>query len=262
MLTFVAAVNDREICRANLAASPCLAEERHELILQEGFTSAAQAYNDALERAENDCVAFVHQDVYLPESWMSELERALEFLARHDPNWGVLGCFGITGGEEQRGHVFTTGWGLVGSPFYAPMRVRTLDEMVLIVRRESGLRFSEYLPHFHFYGADICLEAQARRMRCYVIPAFCIHNTEQILVLPDAFYNCYRHFRRRRLSELPVRTSCIRVTRWNFPLYERRLREACMRLLRKQALPAKRLPDPAALWRDLKGRGSEPRTEK
>lgn len=261
MFTFVAAVNDRDVCGANLLASPCLSEECNELILQEGFPSAASAYNDAMERAEHDPVVFVHQDVYLPEGWTSKLERALDFLKRHDPNWGVIGCFGVTGAEEEQGHVFTTGWGLVGSPFYAPMRVRTLDEMVLIVRKGSGLRFSEYLPHFHFYGADICLEAQARRMRCYAIPAFCIHNTEQILVLPEAFYNCYRLFRKRRLSQLPVRTSCIRVTRWNFPLYERRLREFYIRFFRARVTPGKRLPDPAVLWRFLKGRGSELRVD-
>lgn len=258
MLTFVAAVNDREVCRANLLASPCLSEG-DEVMIQEGFPSAALAYNEAMERAGHDPVVFVHQDVYLPEDWTSKVRGALDFLARHDPNWGVIGCFGVTGGGEERGHVFTTGWGLVGSPFYAPMQVRTLDEMVLIVRKGSGLRFSEYLPHFHFYGADICLTAQMRGMRCYAIPAFCIHNTDQILVLPDAFYNCYYLFRERWLPELPVRTSCIRVTRFNGHIYERRLREFYIRFFQKRRAPRTRLPDPAVLWRDLKERDSENR---
>ena len=54
-----------------------------------GFTSAARAYNDALER-RNDCVAFVHQDVYLPESWMSGWkEPSVSGAARSNGGWAA-----------------------------------------------------------------------------------------------------------------------------------------------------------------------------
>ena len=39
-----------------------------------------------------------------------------------------------------------------------PARVATLDELLLIVRRDAGLRFDPDLG-FHLYGADICLQA-------------------------------------------------------------------------------------------------------
>ena len=39
-----------------------------------------------------------------------------------------------------------------------PAQVATLDELLLIVKRDSGLRFDPELG-FHLYGADICLQA-------------------------------------------------------------------------------------------------------
>ena len=70
------------------------------------------------------------------------------------------------------------------------MAVQTLDEIVLILKKSSGLRFDDSLPHFHFYGTDICLRAAQRGMRSYAISAFCVHNTHQTLVLPEEFYEC------------------------------------------------------------------------
>ncbi len=40
-----------------------------------------------------------------------------------------------------------------------PARVATLDELLLIVKRDSGLRFDPALG-FHLYGADICIQAR------------------------------------------------------------------------------------------------------
>jgi hypothetical protein len=42
-----------------------------------------------------------------------------------------------------------------------PARVATLDEVLLVVRRDSPLRFYPALG-FHLYGADICLQAAER----------------------------------------------------------------------------------------------------
>src|SRR5215831_4847840 len=126
--TIVSAVNDRAVLESNLLASSCLnCEHQHQIILQEGFTSAARAYNDALDRASNEIVVFVHQDVFLPESWLESLDCSLQLLAESDPDWGVLGCWGVTSAGIGVGHVYTPGQGVIGRAFRHPQPVQTLD---------------------------------------------------------------------------------------------------------------------------------------
>src|SRR5205823_3822561 len=125
-ITFVVAVNDRDILASNLLASPCFRQPHtYELLLQEGFTSATAAYNDGLRRSSNDLVIFVHQDVFLPEGWIAELDRALQYLQQTNPNWGVLGCWGTTRNGEYYGHIYSSGWGMLGANFNYPKPVQT-----------------------------------------------------------------------------------------------------------------------------------------
>src|SRR4051794_5745825 len=96
-ITFVIAVNDRKLFELNFMASPCLGcPPTHEILVQEGFRSAAKAYNDAIERAANDLIVFCHQDILLPTQWISQLDAAIRQLDVQDPNWGVLGTYGKT----------------------------------------------------------------------------------------------------------------------------------------------------------------------
>src|SRR4051812_44684234 len=175
-ITFVIAVNDKAILRENFLASPCLLHDQsHQLVLQEGFTSAAKAYNAAIDASVNDLIVFAHQDVWLPEPWLSQLETTITLLDSTDPNWGVLGCIGAVADNTGRGCVYSPGRGVVGVPLQRPDTVQTLDELILILRKSTGLRFDASLPHFHFYGTDICLRAAQRGLKCYAIPAPCVH---------------------------------------------------------------------------------------
>ena len=251
-ITFVAAVNDREVLAQNLLASPALSgQHKHQILIQENFPSAAKAYNDALQKAENDLVVLIHQDMLLPAAWRSQLDRALRQLEETDPKWGVLGCFGAKANGEHVGHVFSSGLGVLGKPFEHPMPVQTLDEIVLIVRKSSGLRFDENLPHFHFYGTDICLRAAAEGRRSYVVSAFCIHNTSQLLRLPKEFYQGYAYIKRAWKDQLPIHTSCIRVSRFNSDLYQRRFKDIVRSVFGDHRRPAERVSDPKSILETL-----------
>ena len=218
----------------NFFASPCfqgLSKDR--FLVQSDFRSAAEAYNDAIERADSELLVFAHQDMIFPKSWLADLTQAVEWLDANDPQWGVLGCYGVTEEGVGRGCIYSPGRGLIGKALQQPIRVQTLDEIVLVIRRSSGLRFDPDLPHFHLYGTDICLRAAQRGMTSYVIPAFCIHNAHQYIVLPDEFYDCYRHIQRSWKEALPVHTTCLDVTKSNMALYKRRMRELYLRIRRK-----------------------------
>lgn len=237
-------MNDREVLERNFLASPCLhGTHGHEILVQEQFVSAPKAYNDALERSSNDLIVFCHSDIYLPENWLKDLRCALDYLAIHDPNWGVLGCSGMTVDRRHWRYMYSTGLGVSGHPLAHPEPVQTLDEIVLIMRKSSGLGFDEDLPHFHLYGTDICLRAAAIGMKSYVISAFCIHNTHQNLILAPEFYDCCRHISRVWKDSLPIQTTCIRITKFRVPIYSRRLRESYLRHIRRKEFGGIRVKD-------------------
>jgi hypothetical protein len=253
-ITFVVAINKRDVLEQNFLASPCLRDPNpHQILLQENFKSAALAYNDAIDKSLNDLIVFCHQDMFFPASWISQLQESCARLGAEDPNWGVLGCSGITSERQMRGHVYSSGLGIVGDTSQ-PGEVQTLDEIVLIFRKSSGLRFDEGLPHFHFYGTDICLRAAERGMKNYAISAFCIHNTYQNFRLPVEFYECCEHIRKVWKKSLPIQTTCISITRSNLPVYLRRLRQAYVKHIRRKEHEVTRADDVKRVFEEVSGR--------
>lgn len=246
--TVAVAVDDRAVVLKNLGISPGIRGGKHQLVIREKFLSASTAYNSALDAAEHDVVILIHQDVYLPDAWFTDLMQSLDVLERDRLPWGVLGCFGST--KERWGGVglvCDTGAGLCGNEIDRPEPVETLDESVLVVRRSSGLRFDAELPHFHLYGTDLCMAARARGMTSYAIPAFCIHNTNQLLALPSEFYDCYRFVKKKWARFLPIHTSCLDITRFDGALRLRRFREGAKKILGIDRLPLLREEDPRVL---------------
>ena len=253
-VTFVVAVTSKgEILQDNFLASPCLrTQHKHQILIQEGFVSAATAYNDAIEKAVYDLIVFVHQDVILPEDWLSQLQCSLDHLEIKDPSWGVLGCGGITRDGLGRGHVYSSGLGIIGEPFVRPAPVQTLDEIVLILKKASALRFDEQLPNFHLYGADICMRAASMGLGCYAISAFCVHNTQQNLILTNEFYEAYRHIKQVWKDQLPIQTTCIRISKSNMHLYRRRCSEAYLRYVRRREFGGARVKDVPRLLEEIR----------
>ena len=87
----------------------------------------------------------------------------------------------------------------------------TLDELLLVVRRDSGLNFDPALG-FHFYGADLCLQAHDRGLAVVVLAALCHHNSKTV-ELPKAFFASAAVFARKWSHQLPIATSCVLIDR-------------------------------------------------
>ena len=252
-LAVVAAVNDEHVLQSNLGSSPLVNEEGLPLIVEQGYPSAGKAYNAGMSRSDAEILVFSHQDVYFPAGWLSSLKRALRWLREHDTHWGVLGCFGVTCAGQHVGHVYSSGMRrILGKSFSVPEKVRTLDEVVLILRKSSGLRFNDELPFFHFYGTDICMSAQAGNLNCYAIPAFCIHNSNPVIQLPKEFCSAYRYIKRRWRESLPIETTCITVSRWDSELRKRRLQDLIRKVAGRRSDGAGgRVRDPVKLWKEI-----------
>ena len=208
----IAASNNRDILHTNLLASPDLVGK--ETSIQQGAVSAGEAYNRGIDATQAELMIFAHQDMFLPAGWLGKLQRVLEELERTDPHWGVLGMFGVTASGDGHGHLYSTGLQReLGENFEGAREVESLDEIVLVLRRPSGLRFDEGLPGFHLYGADICTLARSRGLKNYAFASFAVHNTNGIPLLPAAYWKCYLHLRAKWRQRLPVMTPCMPITR-------------------------------------------------
>jgi len=248
--TLVAAVNNETVLQSCLLNSPAVSQAS-EVILQKGYASAALAYNEALRRAATDVVVFVHQDVFLPSGWEDKLQSGLDWLYKNDPQWGVAGAWGVQASGNRSGHLYCVGLGQVlGGEYNGAIEVRTLDEVLLIVRKSSQLQFDEELPGFHLYATDICLEAQRKALRCYAISVFCVHNTNGYSLLPREFWKNYLKLRRKWRPRLPVVTPCTEITASCWPAIRLNLVQWKNIFLRKDK-PGRRVTDPSELYRKL-----------
>jgi len=246
--------NSNEILESTLLRSPDL-KGGIEIVIERDALSAAAGYNAGMKKSSGDILVFVHQDVYLPEGWFAQLFQAIDYLNGEEPLWAVLGVYGNEPSGIGHGHLYSTGLGcIVGAPLEHPVKIQTLDEVVLVLRRSSGLCFDECLPGFHLYGADICLEAHRRALTCHVVEAFCIHNSKGMALLPWAYWQAWLYIRRKWWHCLPVITPTLRVTRWGgvaFRYLAQRLIIRPFWLAKYQRSIGQRTIDSESLWKQL-----------
>jgi hypothetical protein len=95
---------------------------------------------------------------------------------------------------------------LLREPEGLPAAVETLDELLLALPRSTPLRFDPALG-FHFYGADLCLQARRQGLSAVALDALCLHHSQSV-ELPPAFFASGAVFARKWSRQLPVATPC------------------------------------------------------
>ena len=254
-LAVVAPVNDDECLANNLAESPMIKEGGVPLIVRRDCKSASTAYNAGLDSADADIIIFAHQDVYFPRGWDEKLRRAIKTLDDRGERWGVLGVIGSDANGKLVGGAWSNGlqWKIESREFTSPARVRTFDEIVLVLRKDGGLRFDDNLPGFHLYGTDIALSAVKAGLGAYVFDAPVIHNSIWRKKLGVSYCRAYRYMQRKWWDELPVQTLVLPVTRSLWPVLRNWLREKKKQLVRlfKPMPPRIRYPAPARKAKEM-----------
>lgn len=221
----------------NLKRSPEIAEGRIQVSIVWGAAAAAAAYHDLISQMTADIIVFVHQDVYFPDGWFSRLQAACLRLGAIDPDWAVAGVVGIASDGTFVGNLWDSGLGSVcGGPFDQPRQAASLDEVVLIVRRASGVSFDPSLPSFHLYGTDIVLEAQKSGLKSYVIDMPIIHNSKPNTRLDGSYVAAYRFMVRKWRTLLPWPTVIVPLTRNPLRLFFRRARLRYKAILRASTM--------------------------
>jgi len=237
--------NSEAILARDLAASPAI-RSGLPLVIERGHASAAVALNAGLAKTGADIVVFAHQDVYLPAGWERRLLSQVVKLEALSPDWAVLGVAGMDHAGLWVGHAYSSGLGReFGGTLDRPLPVASVDELLIVLRRETGLRFDEHLPGYHLYGTDIVQTALERGWGAFIIDAPVVHNSEP---KPHflAYARSYRYMKRKWRHRLPIPTTIIPITSSHAPLARMMLRAAAGRVLGPNAT-GRPHPDPRAL---------------
>ncbi len=131
-------------------------------------TCAYRGLNAALAAARGDYIVLCHQDVRLIDDDRACLDDRLHELTLRDPDWALAG----NAGGIEPGHLAIRISDPHGDDQHTgklPAKVMSLDENFIVVRNEARIGFSRDLTGFHFYGADICLNADIAGWNSYVI---------------------------------------------------------------------------------------------
>lgn len=184
----------------NLGKSPLWlnrANTPHEWILldnREARYNISDLYARSQAVAQNDLLVYIHPDVILPEEWYDGFMQKLDAIEAKDPNWGVLGTAGVsldwTPHQARRelppgervprvascisDCITTYKTGVDSLP------VQSLDESLLVLRRNASLSFDRKLPGFDLYGMDIVMDARKAGMVSYLLNIPIKHKTVDI----------------------------------------------------------------------------------
>ncbi len=178
MLSVVSVYNRADVFQRCLKSSLTTQQQPLELIEVDNsdgrFDRAATALNWGAAQATTGWVVFAHQDVVLLDPrWSMKVSKLLEEL--QPSGWcGVVG-------RDHRGR-----WqGLIrdrdcvhGEPFESHREVQTLDEVLLIHRREQEFTYFDETPKtWHVYGVDACCQAILSGHKNYVLSAPIWHDS-------------------------------------------------------------------------------------
>lgn len=224
-IAVAAAVNDEAVLRQCLASSPDIVAGAAELRTYQGYASASIAYNQALDECDAEILVFAHQDVYLPHGFIRRVDERLRELEAIAPDWAVAGGVGLDSDQVMHGQAWSTGLGVVvGATGPLPAPVETLDEMIIIVRVDAGLRFDEKLPGFHLYAADIIQITSSAGRSTWVIDAPVIHHSRPVISLGGSYTEAWNYMRRKWWTRLPIPNLVCPLTRSPWKLWHRHMR--------------------------------------
>jgi hypothetical protein len=204
--SIICSANKPDVLNSNLLKSPGILE--HEIITIFGSKNVPTAYNKGVSIASEEILIFVHQDVFLPETFFSDLKNSITKL--ESENWGVLGPIGVdlyNNHVRYLGNILDRGNPL-GEKENLPLEIETLDEMMLIMRK-SDAQFDENIPTtHHMHGPDICMRAFSLGKKNFAIDSFCHHNSTNGYDLPPEFYTACEYVKEKWEIYLPIVTTC------------------------------------------------------
>lgn len=168
---------------------------------------AYQAITGFLKQAKGRYLIVVHQDVRCLDT-KQQLLTCLGDLTKLDSRWAICGNAGCNDYHEQVRYLENGGTVLQDDGL--PKQVKSLDENLLIINRNTNLTVSGDLTGYHLYGTDLCIIADFLGYSSYVIPFMVNHlslgGSTNLKEAISQFRNEYG----RKLRNRYVETTCTR----------------------------------------------------
>jgi hypothetical protein len=211
-VSIICAFNDSQVRRRCLDAS--IEALRHEATNVEylpvdntngAFATAGAALNHGASLATNDCLVFVHQDVYLHS--LRTLEEAAGMLAE-DGTVGLLGATGVLPDGRNVGRIRDRVV-LLGEPARTPTDVDSLDEVLFMAPRELIQReplSEEPDLAWHAYAIEYGLRLRRLGLRVCALDLSLTHNS--LTVNLDKLDVAYAAIAAKYPDTVPVQASC------------------------------------------------------
>jgi hypothetical protein len=127
-----------------------------------------------LAEARGRFVVFCHDDIELIDHGFAELMSCTKWLDETDPTWLLAGIAGGVwnkrGGKRPNLALrISDRFGADRRRGVVPSRVESLDECFMLMRRDRPVISSYDLDGFHFYGPDLCMQAELLGGSSYVV---------------------------------------------------------------------------------------------
>lgn len=210
--SIVCVYNDPEVldrCLARSVSAGMLSAPETQFIAVDNrgnpFPSAGAALNHGARQARNDVVVFVHQDVVLHS--LVALEEAAGVLAA-EPGIGIAGAVGIDSRQRILGRIRDRVV-VIGEAVSGPRDVDSLDEVLLLVRRDQVLKeplTEDPLLAWHAYGVEYCARVRSAGLRAVALDIPLTHNS--LTTNLDALDLAHQRVGDLYPGLLPLRTTC------------------------------------------------------
>jgi hypothetical protein len=167
---------------------------------------AYEGYNQFLQNAKGEYIILCHQDILLHDNNKNDLLNLINEVDSKDSKWAILANAGGVNLKWIATHITEGETGIKRVEKHLPLKVKTVDENFIVVKKSANLALSNDLKGFHFYGTDICLIADILGFNSYVISFNLIHKSNgktdrNFFTLKKALQKKYkRAFRSRYLT--------------------------------------------------------------
>lgn len=211
MISIICASNNKEILNNMLIKSLKMQTfNDYELIVidakEYNFKSASQTLNYGAIKAKGDILVFIHQDIlFLNENCLEQIVKL-----SNSYEFGIAGVAGTTGKNKfEVSSSVTIGKNhrQAGKKNYSIIEAYTLDECLLIIKKDKFLFFKDYGPTWHFYGVEYSNRSYYANEKVLIFPIE-IYHISDAKSLDYSYFNTLKRYAKENKSIKIIRTCC------------------------------------------------------